>query len=172
MSAARSSLERYQHTERDWGGSGRYIKSAPCDGCGKPVGTNYFTDGEVCGGSDGPGFYLCERKRCITKRSGLSIEAQGHRVTAPAWLTLPTGARAYIPPGSATPCDGATLRALAYAGQLPPDPDVVWLAANFPEAIPRDVEPTPAPQRPPSLSTPRDVGWVDGCRLSRPVRVF
>lgn len=68
-------LERYSHEGRD-SGSGRFVKSAACDGCGKPVGTNYFTDGEVCGGSDGPGFYLCERKRCAAAREGLSIEAR------------------------------------------------------------------------------------------------
>jgi hypothetical protein len=34
------------------------IPTPPCDGCGKTVGTAWFTDDEVCGGSDGPGFYL------------------------------------------------------------------------------------------------------------------
>lgn len=42
------------------------------DGCGKPVGTNYFTDDEVCGGGDGPGFYLCAR--CAKSREGMGIE--------------------------------------------------------------------------------------------------
>lgn len=54
--------------------SGRYAKSPPCDGCGKPVGTGYFTDDEVCGGGDGPGFYLCERKRCVTRLQPLGVE--------------------------------------------------------------------------------------------------
>ncbi len=65
-------LERYAHKDKDR--SGRYRKSPPCDACNKPVGTNWFTDDEVVGGSDGPGFYLCERKRCVAKREGLSVE--------------------------------------------------------------------------------------------------
>ena len=56
-------LDRFQHREKDV--NGRFRKSPLCDGCNKPVGTNYFTDDEVCAGSDGPGFYLCERKRCF-----------------------------------------------------------------------------------------------------------
>jgi len=53
--------------------AGRFLRTRPCDACGKPVGTAYFTDEEVCGASDGPGFYLCERRRCVQNRSKLSI---------------------------------------------------------------------------------------------------
>lgn len=66
-------LERYQYRDRNWK-SGKYIKSQLCDGCGKPVGTAYFTDTGVCGNGDGPGFYLCERKRCVKVREGMSVE--------------------------------------------------------------------------------------------------
>lgn len=31
-----------------------------CDGCGAPTGDDYATDAEVCGASDGPGFFLCD----------------------------------------------------------------------------------------------------------------
>lgn len=44
--------------------TGRFRKSHPCDCCGQPVGAKYLTDGEVCGNTDGPGFYLCSRKSC------------------------------------------------------------------------------------------------------------
>ncbi len=47
---------------RDAKGS-RFVKHPKCDGCGKPV-TEHFTDERVCGGTDGPGFYICGRKRC------------------------------------------------------------------------------------------------------------
>lgn len=67
-------LQRYAHTDRD-NSSGRYQKSHPCDACGKPVGTNYYTDEEVCGSSDGPGFLLCERVRCMAARD-LPVEAR------------------------------------------------------------------------------------------------
>lgn len=47
---------------------GRYSSKPACDACGKPCTGEHFTDDEVCGGSDGPGFYLCGRVRCIAKR--------------------------------------------------------------------------------------------------------
>ena len=64
-----------RHELRD-DSSGQFVKTQPCDGCGKPTGRDYFTDDEVCGGSDGPGFYLCGRKRCCAKREHLSVEAR------------------------------------------------------------------------------------------------
>lgn len=73
-------LERHAHDERDQ--AGRYSKTPPCDACGKPVGTNYFTDDEVCGSSDGPGFYLCERKRCIKVRDNKTVEERRALYTA------------------------------------------------------------------------------------------
>lgn len=66
-------LERHQHDQRDYR-NGRCVASARCDACGKPVGTAYYTDDEVCGGGDGPGFYLCERKRCGEKLRGLTVD--------------------------------------------------------------------------------------------------
>lgn len=47
---------------------GRFSTKPACDACGKPCTGEHFTDGEACGSSDGPGFYLCERKRCEAKR--------------------------------------------------------------------------------------------------------
>ena len=49
--------------------NGKYASAPKCDACGKPTNeAERYTDDEVCGGSDGPGFYLCHRKRCIAKR--------------------------------------------------------------------------------------------------------
>lgn len=61
------------------GADGRFQQSILCDCCGKPMGDldkegNHFTDGEVCGASDGPGFFLCHRKRCQKAQEGLNIE--------------------------------------------------------------------------------------------------
>lgn len=61
-------LERSPHRARARK-SGRYTASPLCDACGKPCGTAYFTDDEVCGGTDGPGFFLYERRSCIVARS-------------------------------------------------------------------------------------------------------
>jgi hypothetical protein len=61
-----------KHELRERGG-GRFRTTSPCDACGKPVGTDFVTDAEVCDGSDGPGFYLCSRKVCEKKRNGLSV---------------------------------------------------------------------------------------------------
>ena len=64
--------ERIQRSAR----TGRYVKSTPCDACGKPVGEDYCTDDEVCGSTDGPGFYLCTRARCAKRRDALDVEAR------------------------------------------------------------------------------------------------
>lgn len=66
-------LPRQPHIERSRQ-SGRFKRTPACDGCGKPVGTAYFTDSEVCGASDGPGFYLCERKLCQRQFEGMTVE--------------------------------------------------------------------------------------------------
>lgn len=55
-------------------GSGRFTASPACDFCGKPIGNDHYTDEEVCGNGDGPGFYLCDRKRCTKQREGMSVE--------------------------------------------------------------------------------------------------
>lgn len=62
--------------------SGRYEATHPCDCCGKPAGNDFMTDAEVCGGSDGPGFYICERKRCAAKRDGKTVEERRAMYTA------------------------------------------------------------------------------------------
>jgi len=72
-------LERTHHDERNR--DGRYRASPLCDGCGKPVGTNYGTDAEVCGGTDGPGFFVCDRARC-PDLSALSVEERRAHYTA------------------------------------------------------------------------------------------
>jgi hypothetical protein len=53
---------------------GRFAKSMLCDFCCKPIGAIHYTDSDVCGDSDDPGFYLCGRKRCEAKREKLSVE--------------------------------------------------------------------------------------------------
>lgn len=52
-----------KHEERESKG-GRYAKGSVCDGCGKSAGLDYATDEEVCGSTDGPGFFVCARVRC------------------------------------------------------------------------------------------------------------
>lgn len=63
---------------------GRYANAPKCDGCGKPCATPidpndedsgaYYTDDDVCGLTDGPGFHLCARRRCEAKREKLNVE--------------------------------------------------------------------------------------------------
>lgn len=65
-------LKRHNYNERNR--DGRYRKSPKCDGCGKRVGTNYCTDDQVCGSSDGPGFFLCDRLVCIERIGNLSVD--------------------------------------------------------------------------------------------------
>lgn len=62
--------------------AGKFIASPACDCCGKPTGRDYNTDDEVCGSTDGPGFYLCSRKRCGAKTEGLDVEARRALYTA------------------------------------------------------------------------------------------
>ena len=52
--------------EREAGGRFRAVPK--CDFCGKPITGEHFSDPRVCGGGDGPGFFLCDRKRCSDKR--------------------------------------------------------------------------------------------------------
>lgn len=54
--------------------SGRFAELPRCDACGKPV-SEHFTEDRVCGGSDGPGFYVCGRKRCAARLE--KAEAEG-----------------------------------------------------------------------------------------------
>ncbi len=63
---------RPRHDLRD-DNNQHFAKSPACDACGKPTGTVYYTDTDVCGNTDGPGFFLCDRKRCRSRREGLSV---------------------------------------------------------------------------------------------------
>ena len=78
---ATKKLKRHDYDARETRG-GRYVASPKCDCCGKPVGTAYFTDADVCGDTDGPGFYLCERVRCMARRDGLGVEERRALYTA------------------------------------------------------------------------------------------
>ena len=75
-----SALHRHGYDERDR--SGRYRRSELCDGCNKPIGTAYFTDADVCGGTDGPGFLVCDRARCGKALDGLSVKERRAHYTA------------------------------------------------------------------------------------------
>lgn len=56
---------KHEHRATD----GRYTLAHPCDACGKSTNEACrYTDDEVCGSSDGPGFFLCDREACILKR--------------------------------------------------------------------------------------------------------
>jgi len=59
--------------KRNREGDGRYRQETPCDCCGKPVVADHITDGDVCGNTDGPGFYLCGRTLCNKRRDSLSV---------------------------------------------------------------------------------------------------
>ncbi len=39
-----------------------------CDACGEKIVGEHFTDEEVCGATDGPGFFLCGDAECIESR--------------------------------------------------------------------------------------------------------
>ena len=57
------------------GKKGRFARVTRCDGCGKPVTGQHFTDDRVCGGTDGPGFFLCDRKRCVEQLRQVESES-------------------------------------------------------------------------------------------------
>lgn len=61
---------------------GKFRKSILCDCCGKPCGRDHMTDDEVCGGSDGPGFYICARVRCGKLVEGKTTEERREIYTA------------------------------------------------------------------------------------------
>ncbi len=63
-----------KHERRDAGG--RFSTGHLCDFCNKPTGADFETDPDVCGGGDGPGFFLCSRKRCSAKREVFDVEAR------------------------------------------------------------------------------------------------
>jgi hypothetical protein len=69
----RLEFERQRPRECD----GRFSDWQRCDGCGKPVKPGeHYTDDEVCGSTDGPGFFLCARKRCAQHRNALDVAAR------------------------------------------------------------------------------------------------
>lgn len=54
---------------------GRYANERRCDGCGGHVKLDdYCTDEEVCGTSDGPGFYVCGLDTCASGKLDLTIQ--------------------------------------------------------------------------------------------------
>jgi hypothetical protein len=69
-------------TKRNRKTDGQYALEIPCDCCGKPAGADYLTDDEVCGDSDGPGFYLCNRVRCAPRYEGKPVEERRALFTA------------------------------------------------------------------------------------------
>jgi len=70
-----------EHGERDRRGA-RFVKAPSCDACGKSIGKDRCTDGEVCGGGDGPGFYICSRVRCAARLNDLTVEQRRTLYTA------------------------------------------------------------------------------------------
>lgn len=72
-----AAIPKPRHDARERRG-GRFAPSQACDACGKPCGTEYGTDDEVCAGGDGPGFYLCSRLRCARRRGGTVEERRAH----------------------------------------------------------------------------------------------
>lgn len=66
-----------KYDKRSGLGNGQFVASRLCDCCNKPVGMEYVSDDEVVvDGSDGPGFYLCQRARCESKRDKLDVEGR------------------------------------------------------------------------------------------------
>lgn len=68
--------------EMDRDNSGRYSKGPVCDCCNKPAGLDSMTDGDVCGLTDGPGFVICERKRCAKFWNTHTVEERRAHYTA------------------------------------------------------------------------------------------
>jgi hypothetical protein len=73
-------MSENHETHRDFQ-TGRYFSWPKCDCCGKPVdcdgvNSNWHTDYDVCGDSDGPGFYCCGRVRCDKRTDGLDVESR------------------------------------------------------------------------------------------------
>lgn len=81
--------------------AGRYAIEQRCDFCRKPITEKtggHVTDDEVCGASDGPGFYLCGRARCEAERAALDVEAR--RASYAAGRHSNEAADESTPPGS------------------------------------------------------------------------
>ncbi len=53
------------------GRGGQFAAVPKCDFCGKPITGGHHSDTRVCDNSDGPGFYLCDRVRCVGARDAL-----------------------------------------------------------------------------------------------------
>lgn len=64
--------------ERD----GRYAIEQRCDACTMPIRGEHFTEDAVCEGSDGPGFFLCGRKRCGAKYENMTTDERRAYFTA------------------------------------------------------------------------------------------
>ncbi len=70
MTSKLSTVEDATNTARNLK-NGRFASVQRCDFCGKPITGAHLTDERVCGGTDGPGFYLCARVRCVEKRQAV-----------------------------------------------------------------------------------------------------
>lgn len=61
-------MGKIHDSDRRRDSKGRYAEEHKCHACGKPAPMyDYCTDDELLGGSDGPGFIICRRKRCEAK---------------------------------------------------------------------------------------------------------
>ena len=47
-----------------------------CDVCSRPAGEDHYTDEEVVGATDAPGFVLCARPDCLILHRGRSVESR------------------------------------------------------------------------------------------------
>lgn len=67
---------------------GRYARETRCDACGRAITMrvdreSYATDSDVCGATDGPGFYLClDRPACDALIEGKSVDERRALYTA------------------------------------------------------------------------------------------
>lgn len=75
-SAARPYCVFMRTEQQKRGDDGKYTKHTRCDGCGGTIKGDYLTDDEVCEGGDGPGFFICERKRCGAKLEKMDTAAR------------------------------------------------------------------------------------------------
>lgn len=67
-------IMKMQAQQRDT--AGRYTKHDTCEACGKAIKGEYMSDDETVKLPGGTGLLLCDRKRCITKRDALTVDAR------------------------------------------------------------------------------------------------
>lgn len=80
MSGYRRWGQGHEAGEAERRADGRFRSSVACDACGRGVGSlnddssEWYTDNEVCGCGDGPGFYLCARASCRKRYAHMDVE--------------------------------------------------------------------------------------------------